>query len=624
MRHQWFLLAAILAAGAAAPAQADKVLAHSKSLGMSFTAQGDPWCREDVKIQVTAEDAARFVSDEYLGILQKLGYVLARECPEAQNLTIAGEAAGSSVWRGRAERTNNWIAQSIPMSPSVPATANARVDAPVATATDTEDSAPAQPAAVPAPEPRAASREDPASDPAPAVPAAPPALEIAGWQPGGLLQVGEGAASAHEIMSRSDGCRVHVLIDVKSQFGPDFKTNRDYECVNGFVHSSPRNHQMQVQLYYEGQKQPFAHLNGLWLDGFNLDRGMPRQVVARQQVTTRDRWNRTFKAEKLLVWLGEDRELRAHYFTTYAYNNHVWRLENSPLIVLTDNPELKTEPARTTLARSIAGLYRDYFGYRSTDSFNAVNFVITDKFSLTPFVDYQRNLSAQNPDPAFHKAGRAVRQRGMPWRVEISTDFEAKRLAFVEAERKRQELERQRLAQLRAQHQASLDGQYQELTNASPYDRVRFYATLQLAKEQLTRNRIDFTSTRAYRGSVLSGALAFSHPAQYLNQADAGRVQLQGPLYLLVEADDGEIEAPYAMQVSHNASGTELDGWMLIRMEPEFGFEFDGKGRPMFEIAVDQAVACRTDKCLEEMEADAMMKAWYEDDDMEFNLAARP
>lgn len=624
MRNQWFLLAAILAAGAAAPAQADKVLAHSKSLGMSFSVQGDPWCREDVKIQVTAEDAARFASEEYLDILQKLGYVLVRECPEAQNLTIGGEAAGRSVWQGRAERTNNWVAQPIPVSPPVPAAAEAGADTPATTTAATEDSGPAQPATQPPPEPMAASVEDPVPEPAPAAPAAPPALEIAGWQPGGLLQVGEGTARAHEIMSRADGCRIHVFIDVKSQFGPDFKTNRDYECVNGFVHSSPRNNQIQAQLYYEGQKQPFAYLNGLWLDGFNLDRGMPRQVVARQQVTTRDQWNRVFTAEKLLVWLGEDRELRAHYFTTYAYNNHVWRLENAPLIVLTDNPELKTGPASTTLASSITELYRNFFGYRSTDSFNVVNFVITDKFSLTPVADYQRNLNAQNPDPAFHKAGRAVRQRGMPWMVEISTDFEAKRLAFVEAERKRQEMERQRLAQLRAQHQASLDRQYQELANASPYDRVRFYASLQLAKEQLTRNRIDFTSTRAYPGSALNGALVLAHPAQYLNQADAGRVQLHGPLYLLVEADDGEIEAPYAMKVSHNASGTELDGWMLIRMEPEFGFEFDGKGRPVFEIAVDQAVACRTDKCLEEMEADAMMKAWYEDDDMEFNLAAHP
>lgn len=627
MKYQRLILAVAFASSVITPAQADKVFAHSKSLNMSFTALGDPWCQEDVKMQVSAGDADRFATEEYLDILQKLGHVLIRECAEAQTMSIEGMAGGRSVWNGRSERGNGWIAQQIPVS--LPAAAVAEAESPpvppVAAAAPAADLA-VSAQTEPTPKPTPAAAAEAALEPAPTVPAAPPALEIAGWKPGGLVSVGEGAIRAHEIMSRTDGCRIRAFIEVKPEFGPDFNMNRDYECVNGYVHSDISNRQTQAQLYYQGQNQPFANLNGFWVDGFNLDRGRPKQVVAQHKVTTRDQWNRIHSAEKLLVWLGEDRDLRAHYFTTYVYNNfnHGWRMENAPLIVLTDNPTLKTDPGKTTLAVSIAEVYRDFFGYRSIDQFGSVNFVITDKFSLTPFADYQQNLNAQNPDPAFHKAGRAMRQRGMPWMVEISTDFEAKRLAFVEAERKRQEMERQRLAQLRAQHQASLDRQYQELANASPYDRVRFYATLQLAKEQLTRNRIDFTSTRAYHGSVLSGALTFAHPAQYLNQVDAGRVQLHGPLYLLVEADDGEIEAPYAMKVSHNASGTELDGWMLIRMEPEFGFEFDGKGRPEFEIAVDQAVACRTDKCLEEMEVDAMMKAWYEDQDMEFNLAAHP
>ncbi|BAZ94476.1 translational repressor [Thiohalobacter thiocyanaticus] len=633
MKYQRRVLAAAFASCMIAPAHADKVFAHSKSLDMSFTALGEPWCREDVRMQVSGGDAGRFATEEYLDILQKLGHVLVRECAEAQTMSIEGRAGDRSVWTGRAERGNGWIAQQIPVSPPAAAVAGSEpASAPPAAATASIPDAPAAAQSAPASAPASASTPTPTPTPAAAAetviepaPAAPPALEIAGWKPGGLLRVSGEVGEAQEITSRTDGCRIRAFFDLQARFGPSFEMTREYDCINGYVHSRVKNRPTQARFYYEGQNQPFATLNGYWVDGFNLDRGLPRQVVARNRTTTTDRWNRSFTSDKLLVWLGQDPELRAHYFATYVNgNNQVWRLENTPLIVLTDNDALKADPAATTLAQSITAIYRDFYGYSNTNQFSQVSFVITDSFSLTPTTDYQKNLNAQNPDTAFHKAGRALRQRGTPWMVQVDADFAAKRAAFAEAERRRAEMERQRLAQLRAQHQSSLDRQYQELVNASPYDRVRFYATLQLAKEQLARHRIDFTSTRAYHGSALGGALVLAHPAQYLNQVDAGRVRLPGPLHLLVEADDGEIEAPYAMQVSHNASGVELDGWMLIRMEPEFGFEFDAKGRPVFEIAVDQAVACMTDKCLEEMEVEDMMKAWYEDDDMEFNLAANP
>ena len=53
------------------------------------------------------------------------------------------------------------------------------------------------------------------------------------------------------------------------------------------------------------------------------------------------------------------------------------------------------------------------------------------------------------------------------------------------------EAERQRQAQLRARHQASLDKQYQQLAAAPNYDRVRFYTTLMLDGERVKNSRID-------------------------------------------------------------------------------------------------------------------------------------
>jgi hypothetical protein len=116
----------------------------------------------------------------------------------------------------------------------------------------------------------------------------------------------------------------------------------------------------------------------------------------------------------------------------------------------------------------------------------------------------------------------------------------------------------------------------------------------------------------------MAGAVVLSHPAQYLDQVNGGRAVLGGPMYMLVEADDGEIGKPYAMTVTHSDISTELDGWMLVRTGSEFGFRFDDDGKPVFEVSIEDAVACKSDKCLDEMNAADMMKTWYADSDMEF------
>jgi hypothetical protein len=88
---------------------------------------------------------------------------------------------------------------------------------------------------------------------------------------------------------------------------------------------------------------------------------------------------------------------------------------------------------------------------------------------------------------------------------------------------------------------------------------------------------------------------------------------------MLVEADDNEIESPYRMIVDSNGSDKDIDGWMLVKASQEFHVKYDD-GMPLFEISVEDAVACKSDMCKDEMNAEDLMQAWYEDDDMQFTV----
>lgn len=134
----------------------------------------------------------------------------------------------------------------------------------------------------------------------------------------------------------------------------------------------------------------------------------------------------------------------------------------------------------------------------------------------------------------------------------------------------------------------------------------------------MERGKIDFSEQRVRNLDPFSQAVALTHPAQYLRLAQNGEVVIGSPLYLLIEADDGEIEKPYPMQVGYNETSQEIDGWMLIRAAPKFSFSFGADGEPIFAITVQEAVACQSDQCLDEMDAEALMKAWYDDDRMNF------
>jgi len=90
-------------------AYADKVFAHSKSLNMSFTAIGTPWCQSNVNMQITANDIDKFDTTKFYTILKKLSHVLAQECPKVNIISLHSQAANNySIWRGHAKKSDGW------------------------------------------------------------------------------------------------------------------------------------------------------------------------------------------------------------------------------------------------------------------------------------------------------------------------------------------------------------------------------------------------------------------------------------------------------------------------------------------------------------------------------------
>ncbi|HSH30157.1 MAG TPA: hypothetical protein VK971_09650 [Thiohalobacter sp.] len=646
MNKTTLTMAGVLLCSMGAPVSADKTLAHSKSLGMSFTAMGEPWCAATVNMRVQAEDGARFATSEYADIVQKLGIVLTRECPQVTRIAITGTADGKTAWSGTAARADNWAVQtSRTQTATTPSSTPGTASKPLR-----PEAAPSPPgtAATPAPTPTAEKDT---------------ALEIAGWKPGGLTRVSLEAGKMTEIPSRKTGCAIRTFMEIRADLHPSFVMHYgDYTCENGYVRNKDLTRADTAKLFYQGQEQSFGRLSGIWDDGYNLRQGKPRQIVSRYRVTSKDNWGREQEQSKLLVWIGEDRSLRAHYFVTYVYSDrhHQWFLDSNlqGVVVLTDNELLKQKPEQAGLAASLAEVYNTFMNTQN----RPVNFVITDKMHEAPVHAYRLALQQQDPDASFYHDGRVVKQRGMPWTVEVRNDFMAKREAFAEAERKRAELERQReqqrlelerqreqqrlelerrraeqerlreeqrkemerqrLATLRERHRDNVEQQYRQLAEANRYDRLRFYATLKLEPERMNGARIDFTSPYVTSVNPFSRAVAFDHPARYMPQASDGEVKT-GPMYMLVKADDGRIEKPYAMTVDYNETGEEIDGWMLIKTAPGFRFRFDDDGRPVFEITVQEAFVCESDFCLEEIDPAGMMRAWYGDEDISFAMAGQ-
>ena len=210
MLQRKLIIAGALLLCASQPAHADKVFAHSKSLNMSFTALGDPWCGPDVNMQVTATDAARFETPDYNTIIQKLGHVLTQECPEASTLAITGVMNDATVWTGSATKSGGWVAQKATTEPPAVAAADAS-GAAESTAAATESAAVPEPVPETAKAAPAAAATPAAAKPAVAEtpvaaeePAPEPVMEIAGWKPGGPTTVSGSAAGSMKEINAQD------------------------------------------------------------------------------------------------------------------------------------------------------------------------------------------------------------------------------------------------------------------------------------------------------------------------------------------------------------------------------------------------------------------------------------
>lgn len=103
-----FLAVAFVLCCLSGAASADKNIAHSKSLGMSFVAKGEPWCQKQVQVQIEGNDASKFSTDAFKTIIKKLGVVLHSECPQASALQLTGNVDGAVVWVGNATKRSGW------------------------------------------------------------------------------------------------------------------------------------------------------------------------------------------------------------------------------------------------------------------------------------------------------------------------------------------------------------------------------------------------------------------------------------------------------------------------------------------------------------------------------------
>ena len=103
-----FLAVAFVLCCLSGVASADKTIAHSQSLGMSFIAKGEPWCQKQVQVQIEGNDASKFSTDAFKTIIKKLGKVLVEECPAVKMFEIVAHVDRGVVWSGTAKKTDGW------------------------------------------------------------------------------------------------------------------------------------------------------------------------------------------------------------------------------------------------------------------------------------------------------------------------------------------------------------------------------------------------------------------------------------------------------------------------------------------------------------------------------------
>ncbi len=89
-------------------------VASSARLGIQVLADAAPWCGPRPAFTVVAEEEGAFRNPDVLTVLQRLGTALvAKECPAAAGLTLAGTVRGSAAvaWRAAASAAGGWSVQ---------------------------------------------------------------------------------------------------------------------------------------------------------------------------------------------------------------------------------------------------------------------------------------------------------------------------------------------------------------------------------------------------------------------------------------------------------------------------------------------------------------------------------
>lgn len=573
---------------------ADKKFAHSKSLDMTFTAIGEPWCRPDVQMNVAAQDTAKFETSGYDDIIRKLGYVLVKECPQATTLSIKGEVNGESAWEGSASRANDWQASKV-------VTAAVAGDEPVEKTEDTsvnEKPAP-QPVTAEATAPEETKQQAEVVD----------AGDKPDKQAPGQTDGGAGLARATSLAPETVAAP-EVAVDKSAESASDQPTdpadNQPAVADSGFPDCDTL-FKWAAEMYELDKNTRGGSYAGGRYDGKTLLNGLKDkhlvpvygQPINAWSDDDLDNWQTEFVA------CHKDMKKRVKEIRgSNKYQDPLYKMfvgGQGYLNLLGMRRNTSDEFGYAQLIRHQIKVYDEYHKavelrasqIREAESLEATNESI-QKVSLMAAEPQLKYLSSE--EQQAH-------------RVALNMQLQQLR-------------ERVRQAQLRAQRQADIDSQFNVLSTAPTYDRVRFYTTLLFDPARLEGSKINFEQQRNYYGgrgqtNPLNGALQLTHPAEHFKQVKNGVAQINAPMYMLVKADDNEIESPYRMIVDANGSDKDIDGWMLVKAGQEFHVKYDD-GMPLFEISVEDAVACKSDMCTDEMNAEDLMQAWYKDEDMTF------
>jgi hypothetical protein len=599
----------------ASTTMADKKFAHSKSLDMSFTAIGEPWCKPDVRMDVAARDAAKFETSDYDDIIRKLGHVLVKECPQATTLSIKGDVNGEAAWEGTASKARGWKA-----SRTVAETAGSALPGDK-TEISSADGQPARPEAATAVESTAEAATATTARAMPATDETKPAT--AGAMPATGEAASAGLATQGTAGTEDAPASLAKVESPKPETAPEPELQPDEGmAAPGAQPAEPADSPPPVA----GMRFPDCDTLFKWAaEMYELDKNTRGGSYAGGR----------YDGKTLLSGLKDE-----HLVPVYGQPINAWSDDDL------DNWQEAFVACHKDLQKRVKGirgsnryqdpLYKLFNGGQGYLNLLGMRRGIDDEFTYAQLIRHQIKVYGEYNKAVELRASQMKEIDSLEATNEsiqkvslMAAEPQLKYLSSEEQQAHRMALnmqlkllrERLRQAQLRAQRQADIDSQFNVLSTAPVYDRVRFYATLVFDPARLEGSKINFEQRNYYGGrgqtNPLNGAIQLTHPAQHFKNVKNGVAQINAPMYMLVKADDNEIESPYRMKVDANGSDKDIDGWMLVKAGQEFHVKYDD-GMPLFEISVEDAVACKSDMCTDEMNAGDLMQAWYKDEDMKF------